>query len=304
MRNKVFIIGNGFDLDLGMNTRFSDFAKSEDWPFKTSTLDLAYYLRKRAKIEKWFDLETELLNYARAGGLNHANTDKHSFDELVVNLTKFISTEEKKQLITDSVAAQVLKAIINNGYFESIYSFNYTNLHEIARNIGVYKEFKYEHVHGSLKDNTIILGFEEETDVKPGYEYMYKTFSPHYESHPIQYDLQEADEVVFFGHSLGHNDYHYFKVFFQSQCIPDMTREKGKRITIFTYDDKSRIEILKQLRQMNEKRTNLLFNLNTMQIICTKDGGGKRMVAFLERMNEESAELDAQRLGYFASNLP
>lgn len=31
MKN-VLIIGNGFDLDLGLPTRYSDFAKSEYWP--------------------------------------------------------------------------------------------------------------------------------------------------------------------------------------------------------------------------------------------------------------------------------
>lgn len=29
---RLLIIGNGFDLDLGRNTRYSDFAKSEFWP--------------------------------------------------------------------------------------------------------------------------------------------------------------------------------------------------------------------------------------------------------------------------------
>ena len=28
----VFIIGNGFDLDLGLSTKYSDFAKSKYWP--------------------------------------------------------------------------------------------------------------------------------------------------------------------------------------------------------------------------------------------------------------------------------
>lgn len=32
----VFIIGNGFDLDLGLPTKYSDFAKSEYWPVSES----------------------------------------------------------------------------------------------------------------------------------------------------------------------------------------------------------------------------------------------------------------------------
>lgn len=30
--NRLFVIGNGFDLNIGRNTRYSDFAKSEFWP--------------------------------------------------------------------------------------------------------------------------------------------------------------------------------------------------------------------------------------------------------------------------------
>lgn len=29
---RLLIIGNGFDFDLGRNTRYSDFAKSDFWP--------------------------------------------------------------------------------------------------------------------------------------------------------------------------------------------------------------------------------------------------------------------------------
>ena len=113
--------------------------------------------------------------------------------------------------------------------------------------------------------------------------------------------MQEANEVVFFGHSLGHNDYHYFKAFFQSQCVEGMKRDEGKRITFFTYDNNSRIEILKQLRSMNEKKTDLLFNLNQMEFICTNDGGGKKLVAFLERMDNDSVDGDFRKLESFDS---
>lgn len=302
MSKKVFIIGNGFDLDLGMNTRFSDFAKSNEWPFKNPTMGLAFHLRNQAKIDKWFDLEQELLEYAVKSTRRFLENDKQSFNNLTEKLTLYIRSEEKKPFLVNSVAAQVLKAVIDNGYFDSIYSFNYTNLYSIAEKIGIDKSFKYEHVHGSIKENSIILGVEENTDLKQGYEYMYKTFSPHYESHSIQYDMLEADEVVFFGHSLGHNDYHYFKAFFQFQCRDGMTRKDGKRITIFTYDNKSAIEILKQLRRMNEKKTNLLFNLNNMQIICTIESSSKRLTSFLKRMCEEGVEADARRLDSFEMN--
>lgn len=44
----TLVIGNGFDLDLGMNTRYSDFAKSEYWPkdVSSSSHNLQQYLNE------------------------------------------------------------------------------------------------------------------------------------------------------------------------------------------------------------------------------------------------------------------
>lgn len=293
MSKKVFIIGNGFDLDLGMNTRYSDFVKSNKWPSgRYIGRNLHTHLSNRAHLSKWFDLEKELLIYSKLEGresnLHHYKSlvgiDKEFFEHLVNSLTAYIREEEAKDVRDYSFAAEVFRTIIKSRKFSSIYSFNYTNLYKIAAKLGIRDEFKYDHVHGSVKNNDIILGVEEKSDLIPGYQFLYKTYSPHYESHSIQYDMLEAEEVVFFGHSLGHNDYHYFEAFFQEQCRDGMKRSDGKRITIFTYDDPSRIEILDQLRQMNDKKTDLLFNLNQMQFICTKEGGGERLERFLERI--------------------
>ena len=72
--NNIFVIGNGFDLDLGMMTKYSDFAQSSYWPFSDSPVDqgqLYSYLYQYKQnlvedIEKinWFDLEEALLNFA------------------------------------------------------------------------------------------------------------------------------------------------------------------------------------------------------------------------------------------------
>ena len=51
------IIGNGFDIDLGLNTRFSDFANAKDfWPENDGS-KLSAYLESKKSVEKWFNLE-------------------------------------------------------------------------------------------------------------------------------------------------------------------------------------------------------------------------------------------------------
>ena len=87
--------------------------------------------------------------------------------------------------------------------------------------------------------------------------------------------------MIIFGHSLGKVDYHYFQKFFQKQCQDDMERSQGKRITIFTYDELSRRAILKQLREMNQNRTDLLFNQNELNIFMTDGSDDDKISKFL-----------------------
>lgn len=77
MQNNVFIVGNGFDLALGLPTRYSDFANSNFWPVSENAeqkrdylaqkkyTSLEAYLDDKRNMETWFDLEQELYNYAR-----------------------------------------------------------------------------------------------------------------------------------------------------------------------------------------------------------------------------------------------
>lgn len=83
--SNVFIIGNGFDLDMGLPTKYSDFAKSSFWPkasprttsristgsgivyvgHSTNPILLEHYLEGKKNLESWFDLENELLLYSQ-----------------------------------------------------------------------------------------------------------------------------------------------------------------------------------------------------------------------------------------------
>ena len=193
----------------------------------------------------------------------------------------YLKEEQKSEISKESVAAKVLSAVLSVQHHAKIYSFNYTDLYLIAERLGFPSSFVYEHVHGELKNESAIIGIPDSADVVSNYEFMYKTFSPHYSSHEILFDLLDADEVIFFGHSLGRIDYHYFQRLFQQQCRSDIQRIDGKNITIFTYDAASRISILKQLREMNDKRTDLLYLQNGFEILMTDGTDNEKISAFL-----------------------
>lgn len=70
-----------------------------------------------------------------------------------------------------------------------------------------------EHIHGELKDKSIILGIDENVECFAGYHIFIKPVQPAYSSHPILEDLYFADDILFFGMSFGDIDYPYFQMF-------------------------------------------------------------------------------------------
>lgn len=303
--NRLLIIGNGFDLDLGRNTRYSDFAKSEFWP-KNLNSQLYKYLDSKAHIEKWFDLEGELATYVtklndqclaayRSTIPGIAKQDEEDFKIIVEEIISYLSViEEHTKPKEPSLAAKVFSLVCRDRAFQKVYSFNYTDLSILAD--GLNCEPLFEYVHGCLTGHSAILGINDSVDTIEGnYDFLRKSFNPHYASHPISYDLQDVDEVVFFGHSIGDNDYHYFRSFFKRQCKEDMERKDGRDITIFTYNEKSRMEIMHTLHKMNDGQTSLLFQNNNLRIFCTEDEEKKESEAFTswcENLREESVRLD------------
>ena len=312
MTKNIFIIGNGFDLDLGLKTKYSDFAHSDFWPQYDDIIvpNLKRYLEEKRDTESWFDIENELLNYARADRVNsrsvlelasyNAKRDMGYFAMVQSSLCRYIQEQQTKELKKSSVASQVLKSIQQNGCFESIYTFNYTNLNKIAAKLNLGSSMRYTHIHGCVDEESIILGVDE-TKLMDGYELLHKTMSASYRSHNIFNDLSEASEVVIFGLSFGQIDYTYMDRFFQSQSRREPITEKEKKhITIFTKDESARLAILRRLEEMGVNRQNL-FSQSHFQIIRTTDATDKRLLDdFKDRLSKQSRRAAAERAMHVA----
>lgn len=313
-QSKVLIIGNGFDISLGWDTRYSDFAKSENWPFKDMRAGLAEHLNNVKNKEKWFDIEKELLNYAsaqipdrivseanRCQFYERVELDQQYYQLLVQRLRDYLIKEQENPIKSCSPAVRVLKAIVKNGRFDNIFTFNYTNLNIVTKHLNL-GEIGFKYVHGSLENNDIIIGIDDNSKIDQNYDYLYKTFNKNFISSPINYALQNAGEVVFFGHSLGDTDYHYFKKFFFDQSQPTMSEKQKKKITVFTFDDNSRLSILRHLRNMNGGSLEYLYANNDFSIICTDGKDSKdeyKLKAFERHMSSSSVAEEYKRLESF-----
>lgn len=278
--NTVYVIGNGFDIDLGLKTRYSDFANSEYWPFKPKggryTSPLAMYLNYHKDIDKWLDLENLLGTYAEdasaKGGIT-IEKDKSDFYKLKKSFSDYLSSITlDPALIEDSTAALLLKHFISKKLSEDrLFSFNYTNLKLFAVKCSINSFFLYSHIHGSLNKDNIVLGFGDNVKDIKGYNFMRKSFDPGYMPPNIINQLMNSSTAVFYGVSMGDIDYAYFDAYFKAVSDPDNENMLDKRIFIFTYDENSREEILENILVKTNYRLSNLRVRNVFSIITVKD---------------------------------
>lgn len=307
MAKRLLIIGNGFDIDLGLKTRYSDFSDSKIWEKivgNTFNFDsnLLGALRKAKEKEAWFDIEKTMHDYVRLIEPNRLvdyiiNKDKADFDKVSKALSKYLKEEQDNRLLkTDSFAAQVLRKIVEVGSFD-YYTFNYTNLEKIAKSCSIKIDTsKITHIHGSLENDSIILGvLTDPTDpINEQYSFMYKDNSRFYMPNNMYEDFEKAEDIIFFGHSINGMDFPYFRDFFIKQSGMD-GEYKSKHITIFTYDDASNQQIRNSIRNAQVDLTQL-FRRNDIKFIQTKELYAKdknemlKFNAFINRLNEIASQ--------------
>lgn len=307
MEKRLLIIGNGFDIDLGLKTRYSDFSDSKIWEKIVGNTfnfgsNLLGALREAKEKEAWFDIEKTMHDYVRSIEADRLvdyiiNKDKADFDKVSEALSEYLKEEQDNRLLkTDSFAAQVLRKIVEVGSFD-YYTFNYTNLEKIAKSCGIKIDTsKITHIHGSLENDSIILGvLTDPTDpINEQYSFMYKDNSRFYMSNNMYEDFEKAEDIIFFGHSINGMDFPYFRDFFIKQSGMD-GEYKSKHITIFTYDDASNQQIRNSIRNAQVDLTQL-FRRNDIKFIQTKELYAKdknemlKFNAFINRLNEIASQ--------------
>ncbi len=282
MSKRVLIIGNGFDLDLGLKTSYKDYLESKFFPEENYYSNgLISYIKNQYNKSKWIDIENSIKKYLsetdqfylkNTDFINRTKKDFNALTDGLLSYLRSIDKEPKYNLREDSVAIKLFQ-IIDESPLATILSFNYTNLKNM-----LYKEWSLacktniKNIHGSINIGSIILGVEDSFNVKKEFQYVIKSHHPNYTSSNVRNILSKAEEVIFFGHSLGETDYHYFEDFFKDQTgIGNKTDFDSKRIVIFTYDEDSRLEMLYKLRELNERRVNYLYDRNDLEYIVRQN---------------------------------
>ena len=307
MGKKILILGNGFDLDLGLKSRYRDFMTSSTWKGVEGreyilTCNLLRYLEEKNEIETWFDAESELLNYAlemtEGTYASPQETDRDGHIFFLAMLKKYLTKEQENYKLNSSrVADMLMKAVVANGFFDEIYTFNYTDVNKVLSKVGLFVPIQITYMHGSLREHdNIILGIETDKPIHKDYQFLFKTNSRFYRYNSLIESMEKADEIVFFGHSINGMDFPYFKDFFMKQASSSED-VKRKYITIFTYDEASDEQIRNNFREAGVNLRDLMQR-NNLTFIETKllnlgDGAEQRKWnELMEHLKKDSKETD------------
>lgn len=286
MADIALIIGNGFDVDMGLPSKYSDFIESKEWqdvlkgvkscffPFEDyRESSLLWELLQASTDPCWFDIEKVIHNFV----LTHKDNTEQAirqirweFDLVRKGLYKYLQRISKDfKAEENKLGYQLLTRLQNAPFtiFEII--FNYTYPHDFLKIPAYYKGCFVSFVHGRLKENNIVLGcdLQDGEEVNRQLSFMYK-YNMLTEANNTGYHLQEAKEIIFYGHSVNEMDFRYFKAFLTTLST---TPSPSKHLTIITYDEASERNIKDNIQSQGVSVTGLYNNLRTFEFIHTKE---------------------------------
>jgi len=263
----LLIIGNGFDIDLGLKTKYSDFLDSEQFRVIAMRASpkpnyLAGYLQKNHETAKkqnknWVDIEQSFAVYSK--GIDQQLTPDYqridrptveaNYEEIKDALTKYILTQNDKELDQNSNAFNLVHHLASYGGL-NIIDFNYTNsVERICADIN--QHITHVHVHGSAVSSGIVFGVQDSAEIHRDHNFFLKGTSDHlFADWQVSRAMKEAKlSISIFGHSLGISDTSQFGDFFASN---DGIQPKG--IDIYHHDDESKSLLYKQIEIMTNRR--------------------------------------------------
>lgn len=261
MTHIALVLGNGFDLDLGLPTKYSDFAdpKNKEWyDFLNMTgtiikqcyrTEFVNHMEQAREHELWFDIEKEIGCFAE----RHRNLSqeqigliRYQFETLVESLRLYIGrVAVQKNKKDESLAESLLRKLNSIQHTVAVYTYNYTDCFTIC---GIVKKdnVKMHHVHGSLSYNmTLGCRVYDENKENHQLDFMYKP-TVDLQKDILKQNLTLATEVIVFGHSLNDMDYCYFKEFFDAV---ESGHHICKHLTIICKDAKSEKQIIENLKK-------------------------------------------------------
>lgn len=267
----VLIIGNGFDLSLGLSTSYMDFVNSDEFQALLNMQNqLAIYLKVNAELQNWIDIENELKLYS----INEDNAKfKVEYEALCKQLVVYINGIDYSSINKNSKAYEVLtnlSSIKNN----IILDFNYTaSTKLVLKQCGLSDEDidnRLIKVHGEASNNDIIFGIEDSARIKPEHVFLRKAYNIKYKALNFSELYDKIKSVAVFGHSLGETDHTYFNDLFRNSCLYyKSSTNNNKEFGLFYYKENGYHCMMQQLDSLTNNKLTSFRQYNKVHFINT-----------------------------------
>jgi len=256
---RLLVIGNGFDIDLGLHTKYGDFVQSTHFEkireFSQIPYSLASFMVDKIREDaNWFDIEETIAEYVKYkiksdkicnNGLDvdrrFLELLEQKFYEYVCEKVVDVDIQSWHTPIKDSFAKKIIEKHNKSKFFDRIYSFNCFDYQYLFFG-GFENLFNVNYVHGST--DSFLFGISRKDCLDERFSFLVKANHPQYPIEVIAnllHDLEVADEIVIFGHSLNRIDMCYFKSFFEHFS------HAKKTVVFVTKDQQSKISIINNI---------------------------------------------------------
>lgn len=250
----ILVIGNGFDLNLGLPTRYKDFLSSSYFErLLDNKNELCLYLQKQNELELWVDLEYELQKYSWYNDAKDRTIFYNEYKELCSSLCQYINNIDLSSINEESKAYKIITELAPRPNL-LIVNFNYTDSIEyIQKKAQFHLKATHIRVHGNARERSIIFGVEDKADIRPQDVFLRKSANINFVPYDLSKKFKEAIAINIVGHSLGKSDHHYFLDLIRTQSYENAT---SKNILVTYHGEFGRIAIMKEL---DELTSNSLF---------------------------------------------
>jgi len=228
--NTAIIIGNGFDINLGLPTGYENFIESAQFETLINNGNqLAVHLKNNYNLKNWIDIEKELSLYSMEGA---TESYKKEYDDLSASLTDYINDIDYLKMKKHGAAYDLMHQIAKGKSF-IILDFNYTkSIRLLLSNFGLSDErieLCHLKVHGEAEKRNIVFGVEDKAPIKPEHVFIRKAYNKSFKALNFTELYKNVSSVMFFGHSLGESDHTYFKAT-KEAAVTCPRKDKGSAV--------------------------------------------------------------------------
>ncbi|WP_195290839.1 AbiH family protein [Alistipes finegoldii] len=261
----VVIIGNGFDLNLGLKTSYQDFIKSSYFEHLIGKNNaLCIYLQSKLHLKRWIDIEKELSQYSYESEKIDRLKFRAEYIELCDVLCDYLNSLDISKIDKSSYAYTRLKSTLSSEDM-LIIDFNYTkSVESIVKELDTPCKCDIIKIHGKAAEHNIIFGVEDDARINPEDVFLLKAAHKDYTTIDIGTHLKNSEGLVVIGHSLGQSDYHYFQNFFREQSSIIVN---SKHILITYFQEQSRLEIMQSLVNLTNHSLSRLRTKNQFKMV-------------------------------------